>query len=75
MEGHVDHRHVGWKRERVAYLGQRLFGKLQRRFNSSGRGYARRKVDRKVMLIDDEDPWNFKRGIMYSARYPPKESV
>ena len=72
MEGHVDHRHVGWKRVRVACLGQRLFGKLQRSFNSSRRDYARRKVDRRVMRIDDEDPWNFKRGIMYSSRCPPK---
>ena len=72
MEGHVDHRHVGWKRVRVACLGKRLFGKLQRRFNSSGRDYAWRKVDSKVMRIDDEDPWNFKRGIMYSSRFPPK---
>ena len=22
MEGHVDNRHVGWKRARVAFLGQ-----------------------------------------------------
>ena len=72
MEGHVDHRHVGWKRVRVAYLGQILFRKLRRRFNSSGRDYARLKVDRRVMRINDKDPWNFKRGIMYSSRFPPK---
>ena len=72
MEGHVDHRHVGWKRARVACLGQKLFGKLQRGFNSSGRDYTWLKVDKKVMLIDKEDPWNFKRGIMYSLRCPPK---
>ena len=72
MEGHVDHQHVGWNRVKVACLGQRLFGKLHRRFNSSGRDYARRKVDRRVMQIDDKDPWNFKRVIMYSSRCPPK---
>ena len=58
-----------WLEEaRVACFGQRLFGKLQRRFNSSGKGYVQRKVDRKVMLIVDEDPWNLKREIMYSSR-------
>ena len=72
MEDHVDHRHVSWKRARVACLGKRLFWKLQIRFNSSGRGYARCKVDRKVTRIDDEDPWSFTRGIMYSSRCPPK---
>ena len=73
MEGNVDHIRVGWKQARVAYLVQSLFGKLQRRFNSSGRGYARRKVDKKSMRIDDEDPWNFKRGIMYSSKCRPKK--
>ena len=68
MGGPVNHRRVGWKRARVACLGRRLFGKLQRRFNSLGRGYVRGKVDIKSMRIDDEDPWNFKRGIMYSSR-------
>ena len=68
MECHVDHRRVGWKRVRVACLGRRWFGKLQRRFNSSGRGYAWHKVDRKAMQIEDKDPWNFKRGTMYSSK-------
>ena len=71
IEGHVDHRHVGWKLARVACLGQRLFGKLQNRFNSSWRGYARRKVDKKAMWTDDNDPWNFRRRIMYSSKCPP----
>ena len=72
MEGHVDHRHIGWKWARVACLGWRLFRKLQKRFNTFGRGYAWRKVDRRAMQIDNKDPWNFKRGIMYSSRCPPK---
>ena len=53
-------------------FGPEIVWKLQRRFNSSGRGYSRFKLDKKAMWIDDEDPWNFKRGIMYSSRCHPK---
>ena len=71
MEFHVDHRRVGWKWVRVVCWDWRWFRKLKRKFNSSERD-AQRKVDIKAMRTDDDDPWNFRRGIMYSSKCPPK---